>query len=449
MKKHYYIIMALAATLVAACADDNIKDVTTPVEELSTLDSRLIIFDDHGNRLTSTSASSGKYTGYVNVEGKWKIISNEGAIAVFPNEGEGPTPMTVLIGENWGEDRNLEVQLRAEGRDVVSDQVVIVQNGNSSLNEVSKIFSSNKGAGYSYLPNTDYCLGVNMQLFNLHSLDSLQRKNRVSFILDDIYPVSQQEVIVANSEKEMNRHLSVSASLGLDYTAFSLGLSGSYGSNETEQSKTKYAMKRLKAYQFTREIHYMNIMAFAMEHEDQANKFFSPGFVYYQEQLKEDIKVANGDKTKIDKACRDFVSALGPCFINKSVMGNTLDYQISIDESKLTDGMDVKGALDLNVKAKVKIKGQGEFSSQDSAVIRNTTAKLTVRGGEVKKVSILTHGGELENTEVAAWQMGCLPTEAVLVDMNLMPIYLLILDVNTRQLLKEYFDNVLFAEKKE
>lgn len=441
--------MALAATLVAACADDNIKDVTTPVEELSTLDSRLIIFDDHGNRLTSTSASSGKYTGYVNVEGKWKIISNEGAIAVFPKEGEGPTPMTVLIGENWGEERNLDVQLLAEGKDDLSSQVVIVQNANPELDEVSKIFSSNKGAGYSYLPNTDYCLGVNLQLFNLHSLDMLQREKHVSFILDDIYPVSQQELIFSNSEKDLNRQLSVSASLGLDYTAFSLEVSGSYGSNESESTKTQYALKRLKTYQFTREIHYMNIMSFAEKNVEEADKYFSPGFIYYQNQLKEDIAAAGKDPDKIKKACRDFVTALGPCFINKSVMGNTLDYQISIDESKLVNGMDVKGALDLNVKAKIHVEGEGEFTHQDTITMKNTTAKLSVRGGDVEMVSILTHGGSLNNDSVAKWQMGCKPRKAVLVDMNLMPIYVLIPDLETRQHLKNYFDTVLFPKKEE
>jgi hypothetical protein len=63
-----------------------------------------------------------------------------------------------------------------------------------------------------------------------------------------------------------------------------------------------------------------------------------------------------------------------------------------------------------------------------------------VRGGDVSKVCILVTGGELNDSDVTAWQNSCLPTRAVMVDMMLIPIYALIVNADAREVLTDYFN---------
>ena len=55
----------------------------------------------------------------------------------------------------------------------------------------------------------------------------------------------------------------------------------------------------------------------------------------------------------------------------------------------------------------------------------STQAQLNARGNDVKKVSILTTGGELKCDDLAAWMLGAKPEEAVLTGFDVQPIYVL------------------------
>ena len=131
-------------------------------------------------------------------------------------------------------------------------------------------------------------------------------------------------------------------------------------------------------------------------------------------------------------------------------MGCVLDYQISVDSTALRDTLDVKVALEANFHTKVKNKdagGEGSFSigvSKEAQELMNkTTATVKVRGGDVSQVCILVTGGELEDSDVTAWQNSCTPPLAVMVDMTLVPIYALIADNDAREVLTNYFNEKL------
>lgn len=438
--------------MLTACSDNNILPENLQ-SEVPGQDTPFVITEANGSELNIPHASYGEYAGRINVSGPWSITASQPGIAVFPSEGTGPANVLVQVGENWGTARQGELKLdyqqagtRAE--DGKASYIArIRQTACSELDSISSIFSSNKGAGYSYYPNDDFFKGVVMPLFNLNTLDSLQRSHEVTYIIDDLFPASDQLVIISDTEEGLTRKLGVEASLGIDYKKVSGKISGGYSSNTETKTSRKYALKRLKTYQFTREIHFMNIMEYASRSDENARRVFSPGFLYLQNKLAADLKKAGTQEEK-EKACNDFMKVCGPCFIFKSAMGNTLDFTISVDSTQLSKEMSITAALDLTVKSKVTVSGSAKFEMTDSEkkLFSQTESKLAVRGGDVSLVSILVTGGSLSDQQVAAWQMSCNPRQAVLVDMNLLPIHYLIIDEESRQVMQNYLTKLLTEE---
>jgi hypothetical protein len=303
-------------------------------------------------------------------------------------------------------------------------RVSIVQSGSPSLDSISAVFSANKGAGYSYMPGGEYCDGALIQLFNLVTLDSIQRATGVRLISDDIFPTTSQEFMVSDSESGITKGLMVNASAGMNFGSVKSKGTGSgsisvgVGKGHEEKSRNKFALKRLKNTQFTREIHYMNIMSLLemATTREEKQKLLSPGFLSVQETFAKDIAAAKGNTTKQYDICSKFLDEIGPCFISKSAMGTVLDYQISVDSTSLRDTLGVEVALEASFQTKVKNKSVGGGGTIDIGVSKEakelmakTTATVKVRGGDVSKVCILVTGGELDDSDVTAWQNSCLP----------------------------------------
>ena len=440
----------LTLCMLTACSDDTIlsEDLHSEVPGQGT---PFVITADGGNELNIPHASYGEYAGRVNVNGAWHITTSQAGLAVFPSEGTGPTNVLVQVGENWGTARlgELTLDYQRTGTRATDDKASyttrIQQSACPELDSISNIFSSNKGAGYSYFPNDDFFKGVVMPIFNLHTLDSLQRIHDVTYIIDDLYPSSDQLVITSDTEEGLTRKLGVEASLGVDYKKVSVKIGGGYSSTNDRKTSRKYALKRLKAYQFTREIHYMNIMEYASRSDENARRVFSPGFMYLQNRLAADIKKAGTQEEK-EQACIDFMKVCGPCFVSKSAMGNTLDFTISVDSTLLSKDRTITAALDLVVKSKVSVNAKFEMTDSEKQLFSQTESKLAVRGGDVSQVSILVTGGSLSDQQVSAWQMSCRPRQAVLVDMNLLPIHYLIIDEESRQVMQNYLTKLLTEE---
>ena len=409
----------------------------------------------------NTDASYGEYTAFINVPGKWSVATSKGLANVYPSSGEGPAKAVVQVGENWGTAReNLltlttqEAVTRGDSGRVRSYDISIIQTTNPSFDSISTIFSANKGAGYSYMPGGEYCDGALIQLFNLATLDSIQHATGVRLITDIVFPQTYQEVITADSESEITNKLVVNASVGMQFESVKSKKKGGgtvsvgVGKGHEEKSKNKFALKRLKTTQFTREIHYMNIMALLEKAttREERQKLLSPGFLSVQETFAKDIAAAAGNQTKQYEICDRFLEQIGPCFVSKSAMGVTLDYQISVDSTLLRDTLGVKVALEASFQTQVKNKSVGGEVTFDIGVSKEakelkskTTATVKVRGGDVSKVCILITGGQLDESDITAWQNSCSPTRAVMVDMALVPIYALIADATAREVLTNYF----------
>ncbi len=454
----YHSVLVLVAALAAACSasEDMIGNegngsgqTTAPFALLGT----------SGSGVLNTEASYGEYTAYINVPGKWSVTTSKGLANIYPSSGEGPVTALVQVGENWGAARENVLTLKTEntGRRAAGDgesKVTILQSNNPSMDSVSTVFSSVKGAGYSYMPGGEYCDGALIQLFNLVTLDSIQRKTGVSLITDVIFPETIQEVITADSEEAIKKGLEVKASLGMNFGKIKNKGTGSgsigvdVGKLNEKKSKSKYALKRVKTTQFTREIEYMSVMALLAKAttREEKQKLLSPGFFSIQETFAKEVAAAKGDDRKQRVLCDRFLSEVGPCFISKSAMGAVLDYQISVDSTALRDTLGVGVALQASFQGTVKGKDVGGTISAGvtvtkdiTEVLSKTTATVKVRGGDVSQVNVLVTGGWLYDSEVTAWQNSCSPTRAVMVDIALIPIYTLIADDYARQVMMDYF----------
>lgn len=455
-----YSVLVLAAALAAACSSSEDMTGYEMVGDKSGT-APFSILGASGQGVVNSDASYREYTAFINVPGKWCVATSKGLANVYPSSGEGPATAVVQVGENWGAMRENVLTLttqegatRAAGNDTYS--VSVVQSGNPALDSISTVFSSNKGAGYSYMPGGEYCDGALIQLFNLVTLDSIQRATGVRLISDDIYPQTAQEFIKGDSEESIRKSLVVDASLGMNFGSVKAKGSGSISvgveKGHEEKSVNKYCLKRQKNTQFTREIHYMNVMALLEKAttREEKMKLLSPGFLSVQETLAKDIAAAKGNTTRQYEICDRFLGEVGSCFISKSVMGTVLDYQISVDSTMLRDTLGVEVALEASFQAQVKTKQvEGEVSlgitvTKDiTELMKKTTATVKVHGGDVSQVNILVTGGELYDSDVTAWQNSCRPTRAVMVDMALVPIYALISDTYAREVLTSYFEEKL------
>lgn len=454
-------MLVLASVLAAACSSS--EDMTG--NEMTGSESNnapIAILGTAGNGVVNTGASYGEYTAVINVPGKWSVATSKGLANVYPSTGEGPTTAVVQVGENWGAMRENVLTLTAQGtgRRAAGDyKLSIVQTASPSLDSISTMFSANKGAGYSYMPGGEYCDGALIQLFNLVTLDSIQQATGVRLISDDIFPQTSQEYLTADSEASITKALTVNASGGINFgkvkdKSGNVSIGVGVGKDHEEKSRNKYALKRLKNTQFTREIHYMNIMALLAQAttDEEKQKLLTPGFLSVQQRLATDLKAAKGNTAKQYDICDKFLDEIGPCFICKSAMGTVLDYQISVDSTMLRDTLGVEVALEASFQTKVNNKSAGGGLSAGITVNKaitelteKTTATVKVRGGDVSQVCILVTGGKLDDSDITAWQNSCRPTLAVMVDMALIPIYALIVDTEAREVLKSYFSIKLKA----
>lgn len=464
------MMLVFVAALAAACSST--EDVAgNEMAGGANSNAPLSILGTPGDGLVSTGSSYREYTAFINVPGKWSIETSKGLANIYPSEGEGPTTAVVQVGENWGDVRENVLTLNAQdavtrggGENATphSDQrsenkynLTIQQSSNPSMDSISTIFSSNKGAGYSYMPGGEFCEGAMIPLFNLATLDSMQRFTGIRLISDVIFPQTTQEFITADSEEAITKAVTVNASAGLNLGNVknkgtgkgSVGVD--VGKSHEEKSINKYALKRLKTTQFTREIYYMNVMSLLEKtsSRDMKEKLFSPGFLSLQETFAKEVAAQKGNTTKQYILCDRFLGEVGPCFISKSAMGTSLDYQISVDSTALRDTLTVKVALEASFQANIKTKQVSGDASFDIGVSKEatdlkskTTATVKVRGGDVSQVCILVTGGQLDDSDVTAWQNSCTPTRAVMVDMVLIPIYVLIIDTYARDVLMNYFN---------
>lgn len=441
------LLCGLSGAITSSCSSEQTAfEPDQPIDQPLAEEAQLRIIDANGQPVTTLDNHYGQYYVEVNVALPWQLTSDTPFLYPTVNEGNGPARIPLLVADNWSNERSGQLHLHvgdATTRSSSTGDVTVkaTQDPNEDVEKVKNMLSSNKGAGYSYLPNSNYCLGTNIQVFNMVRLDSLQKALRYNLITDEYYPQVEEEIMTAKSQEDLANKLSIAASVNLNFRVFSIEVKGSYEGDESSSTSKEYAIERLKSYQFTREVEYLNIVSLVQNGTIKAEEVFAPGFIYRRKEFTDAIHKATSQSEK-DKLCAAFCEDIGPCFINKSVLGCVMDYYISVDKSLLTNGITVTGALKVKIQSsfRIDVQGEGAFKDQAKKIAEQTEAKINIRGGNVNQVCILATGGTLDNTEVKAWQLSVTPMTAVMIDMKLIPIYVLFDDNEAYQALKSYID---------
>lgn len=437
------VLMAGFGLSLSSCSEDQLAEELNQGQDTVLENATLTLTNADGLEVNNLPAGFGMYYLNVKAEGKWTLKTSSDFLALDQTIGEGSARVKLLVGNNWGGARagGVTIYSRSGSQTRAAEEgptTTVTQGSQFDPGEVAGMFTSNLGAGYSYQPYENYCLGTHIQLFNLHNLAKAEDTLGIQLMEDAIYPEVVEQVTTADSEEDLSKKLSVAASVNLDFNAFSADVKGAYGSSSSSTEKRQFAVKRMRSSQYTREVHYANIIAKAAESEENEKNLLAPGFIQLRDRFLREIDAAGNDTVKINAACQMLVDELGPCFVSKAQMGCVLDYYISASEKLLSDTMTVSGALDIKFQTSVSVSGEGAYSDEQKSRVKNVDAKINVRGGDVNQVSILTTGGQLENEAVLAWQQSMSPKSAVMIDMRLEPIYLLFPDGNARTYLYRY-----------
>ncbi len=458
-------IAALAVFGLAACSDDPYaENVVDPAQPVVTVPEQVVMLvDSQGKPMCSLPSECGRYYLQVTASAGWRLQSNDSYIVPLDTMGYGPKTVSVLVGENWSAERTGSISLytydctesefnspnflsNIRREENVVQEVSVDQMSVANLEVVKKFLSSNRGAGYSYSFNDDYCLGTNIEIFNMLTLEQLQDSLGAHFIEDDYYPQMYQEVYSGKSKKAVDTELAIKASLGVDYNGVTVKVNGNYGQEDKEDNEHEYARMRVLGSMFTREINYMNCVARANESKENYERIFSPGFRLLAQNLEEKLKKISdagqiNDTTVVDPICQNFINEVGPCFIDKAMLGCAMDYSMTVDKSLLKNGLTAGGALELKVgfaTGSVDVNAEGQYAATTEELNKNTESTCLVRGGDVRLVSLLVSGGSIDYEKLAEWQLSVSPLSAVLINLKTQPIYSVLRDPLSHDVIEEY-----------
>ena len=336
------------------------------------------------------------------------------------------------------------------------------------LLEVEDAIGAIRGAGYTYRDNESYCVGTDMEVFNMRRLRDMERKYNTSYIVDDYNPVNEQKFFYSESVKELKNQLSLDIGIGVGAGVFSVDLDVAFNKKSFSITKNYYSLMRLKQSYFSRDLNYLNLreqVANAIAASSVATTYpsvdadslakvvplfreaYAPGFSDVMQKFIRKIHAAPS-AFAASGICREFIDEVGSGFVTRSVLGCSLDYYNTTRMDSVSNSLDVKVALELAVSISFVSLSAGistEYKDAAMKCSRNSESHITARGGNVSLVTAFTTGqaATLDTLTLRRWQSTVTPQDAALIDIRLVPIYEVIYDAKTRTVLKNYMDKAL------
>ena len=336
------------------------------------------------------------------------------------------------------------------------------------LQEVEDAIGAIRGAGYTYRDNAQYCMGTDMEVFNIRRLRSMEKKYNTSYIVDDYIPFTNQKFFYSSSEKGLKDSLSLDIGIGVGAGMFSVDLNIGFNKNSFETTKNYYSMMTLKQGYFSRELNYMNLreqVANAVAASSLSNTFasvdadslgkvvpffkeaYAPGFADVMQKFIRKIHAAPS-AFAASGICREFIEEVGSGFVMRSVLGCSLDYYNTTKMDSVSNSLDVKVALELSVQIKfisISTSVSTEYRDAAEKCNRSSESHIIARGGNVALVTAFTTGQQatIETSTLKEWQQTVTPQDAALIDIRLVPIYEVIYDAKTRNILRNYMNKSL------
>lgn len=336
------------------------------------------------------------------------------------------------------------------------------------LKKVEDAIGAIRGAGYTYRDNELYCVGTDMEVFNMRKLHDMEKKYNTSYLIDDYTPFTDQKFIYTESTKALKDSLAVDVGIGVGAGVFSVDVDVAFNKKKIENKKNYYSLMRLRQSYFQRELSFLNLreqVANAIAASSVANTYpsmdadalakavpffkeaYAPGFADVMQKFIRKIHAAPSAYAA-GGICREFIEEVGPSFVYRSVLGCSLDYYNATAMDSVATSLDVKVALEMSVQIKfISISADISTEYHDAAMkcSRNSTSHITARGGDLSLVTAFTTGQQatIDQSTLVKWQKTVTPQDAALIDIRLVPIYEVIYDAKTRNILRNYMNKSL------
>ena len=336
------------------------------------------------------------------------------------------------------------------------------------LKKVEDAIGAIRGAGYTYRDNELYCVGTDMEVFNIRKLHDMEKKYNTSYLIDDYTPFTDQKFIYTESTKALKDSLAVDVCIGVGAGVFSVDVDVAFNKKKIENKKNYYSLMRLRQSYFQRELSFLNLreqVANAIAASSVANTYpsmdadalakavpffkeaYAPGFADVMQKFVRKIHAAPS-AFAASGVCREFIEEVGPSFVYRSVLGCSLDYYNATAMDSVATSLDVKVALEMSIQIKfISISAEISTEYHDAAMkcSRNSTSHITARGGDLSLVTAFTTGQQatIDQSTLVKWQKTVTPQDAALIDIRLVPIYEVIYDAKTRNILRNYMNKSL------
>ena len=336
------------------------------------------------------------------------------------------------------------------------------------MKKVEDAIGAIRGAGYTYRDNELYCVGTDMEVFNMRKLHDMEKKYNTSYLIDDYTPFTDQKFIYTESTKALKDSLAVDVGIGVGAGVFSVDVDVAFNKKKIENKKNYYSLMRLRQSYFQRELSFLNLreqVANAIAASSVANTYpsmdadalakavpffkeaYAPGFADVMQKFVRKIHAAPS-AFAASGVCREFIEEVGPSFVYRSVLGCSLDYYNATAMDSVATSLDVKVALEMSVQIKfISISAEISTEYHDAAMkcSRNSTSHITARGGDLSLVTAFTTGQQatIDQSTLVKWQKTVTPQDAALIDIRLVPIYEVIYDAKTRNILRNYMNKSL------
>ena len=334
--------------------------------------------------------------------------------------------------------------------------------------KVEEAVGAIRGAGYTYRENESYCVGTDMEVFNMRRLRDMEKKYNTTYIVDDYIPVTSQQFFYSSSIDSLKKQLSLDIGIGFNAGVFSIDLEVGFNKKSFSTTKNYYSMKRMKQSYFSRDFNYLSLreqVANAVAASSVASTYpgldadqmakqvpmfaeaYAPGFADVMQRFVRKIHAAPSAFTA-SGICREFIEEVGSGFVTRSVLGCSLDYYNTTRMDSVSNSLDVKVALEMAVQIKfISLSASVSTEYKDAAMkcSRNSESHIISRGGNVSLVTAFTTGQQatLDSKTLRDWQKSVTPQDAALIDIRLVPIYEVIYDAKTRNILKSYMEKSL------
>ncbi len=336
------------------------------------------------------------------------------------------------------------------------------------LKKVEDAIGAIRGAGYTYRDNELYCVGTDMEVFNIRKLHDMEKKYNTSYLIDDYTPFTDQKFIYTESTKALKDSLAVDVGIGVGAGVFSVDVDVAFNKKKIENKKNYYSLMRLRQSYFQRELSFLNLreqVANAIAASSVANTYpsmdadalakavpffkeaYAPGFADVMQKFVRKIHAAPS-AFAASGVCREFIEEVGPSFVYRTVLGCSLDYYNATAMDSVATSLDVRVALEMSVQIKfISISADISTEYHDAAMkcSRNSTSHITARGGNLALVTAFTTGQQatIDQSTLVKWQKTVTPQDAALIDIRLVPIYEVIYDAKTRNILRNYMNKSL------